>query len=165
MPVVSAADLPSAEQDARSVPVRIQYPGLGADLPITPTGVAEDGQMEIPADAADAGWYRFGQAPADDAGSTVIAAHAGSEETPEGPLYALRAAEVGDEVTVTDQEGTRHTYAVTSVERLGKDGLDFTPYFTRTGPERLVLITCGGQWLPERGSYADNVIVVAEPRS
>lgn len=160
--IASASGAPSAGQRP-AAPVSVQYPRLGAELPITPTGVATDGQMEIPVDAAEAGWYRYGTAPGAGTGSAVIAAHAGSEETPEGPLYAIREAEPGDEVTVTDEEGAVHAYEVTSVEQLGKEGLDFTPYFARSGPERLVLITCGGQWLPENRSYADNIIVVAVP--
>lgn len=161
--IESAAGVPSGDEPPTTAPARIQYPRLGAELPISPTGVADDGQMEIPADAAEAAWYRYGPAPGAGAGSAVIAAHSGSEATPEGPLYAIRNARAGDEVTVIDQDGTAHVYEVTSVEQLGKNGLDFSPYFTRAGPERLVLITCGGQWLPERGSYADNIIVVAEP--
>ncbi|QCU79065.1 class F sortase [Citricoccus sp. SGAir0253] len=144
-------------------PVRLRYEAIGADVPVMPTGVAGDGQMEIPEDAATAGWYRFGPAPADGEGHTVLAAHAGSVETPRGPLYALRDAAAGDLVRLWDQDGTEHRYRVTTVEQLGKDGLDFTPYFDRTGPARLVLVTCGGQWRPERESYADNIIVVAEP--
>ena len=35
--------------------------------------------------------------------------------------------------------------------------------FTRSGPPRLTLITCGGPFLPEFRSYRDNVVVVAEP--
>jgi hypothetical protein len=161
--IESAAGVPSGEESRTAPPERIRYPRLGAELPIRPTGVTADGQMEIPADAAEAAWYRYGPAPGAGAGSAVIAAHSGSDATPDGPLYAIRSARAGDEVTVTDQDGTAHVYEVISVQRLGKAGLDFSPYFTRTGPERLVLITCGGQWLAERGSYADNIVVVAEP--
>jgi hypothetical protein len=35
--------------------------------------------------------------------------------------------------------------------------------FAREGPPRLTLITCGGPFLAEFGSYRDNVVVVAEP--
>ncbi|MGD6979179.1 MULTISPECIES: class F sortase [Citricoccus] len=157
--MASAALRPAAPVPA---PVRLDYEAIGAQMTVVPTGVAGDGQMEIPEDASIAAWYRFGPAPADGEGNTVIAAHAGSEHTPEGPLYALRTARTGDTVRVGDESGRWHAYRVTQVERLGKDGLDFTPYFTRSGPERLVLVTCGGQWLPERQSYADNIIVVAE---
>ncbi|MGJ9424963.1 class F sortase [Nesterenkonia halotolerans] len=158
---VRSAELDGAE--AAPEPVEVRYPGIDAELPVQPRGVASDGQMDIPDDAAQAAWYQYGKAPADDVGTTVISAHAGSEETPIGPLYALKDARPGEEVTVLDEAGEEHRYAVTEVEQFGKDGLDFTPYFERSGQHRLVLITCGGQWMPERNSYADNIIVVAEP--
>ena len=159
VPVAPAALRPVTPAPA---PVRLDYAAIGAEMPVVPTGVAGDGQMEIPEDASLAAWYRFGPAPADGEGNTVIAAHAGSEHTPEGPLYRLRDARPGDAVAVVDGSGQTHVFKVVSVERRGKDGLDFTPYFARSGPPRLVLVTCGGQWLPERQSYADNIIVVAE---
>ena len=33
----------------------------------------------------------------------------------------------------------------------------------QTGPHRLVLITCSGQWRPELRSYDSNLVVVAQP--
>jgi hypothetical protein len=35
--------------------------------------------------------------------------------------------------------------------------------FARTGPPRLVLVTCGGDFDPETGSYRANVVVHAVP--
>ncbi|MCH8570298.1 class F sortase [Nesterenkonia sp. AY15] len=151
------------EQEPTPEPVQVLYPEIDADIPVEPRGGAGDGQMDIPDDAAQAAWYEYGKAPADEVGTTVISAHAGSQETPVGPLYALKDSSPGEEVTVLDEAGDAHHYEVTQVEQLGKDGLDFAPYFERTGEHRLVLITCGGQWIDERSSYADNIIVVAEP--
>ncbi len=148
---------------AAAAPVLLDYPDIDADIPVRPYGVSADGQMDVPDDAAVAAWYQFGKTPTDGVGTTVIAAHAGSEETPIGPLYALTEARPGDEVTVTDEDGEEHRYEVSEVEQLGKDGLDFAPFFERTGDHRLVMITCGGQWIAEESSYADNVIVIAEP--
>lgn len=159
VPIVSAAD---GQQAQSAPPTQVEVPVLGASLPVEPTGVEADGQMEIPEDAAVAAWYRFGAAPGDGAGDTVIAAHVGSQQTPRGPLRDLEQVPEGAELTVTDAEGTTHTYRSVSVERVGKEGLDLGPYFSRTGPDRLVLITCGGRWLPEQGQYEDNVILVAE---
>lgn len=160
VPVVSATIPPVRLPVA---PVHLDYPGIDAHVPVQPTGVGSDGQMEIPVDAAEAGWYRYGATPDREQGATVIAAHAGSVQTPEGPLYRLRNARPGDEVTVRDSSGQTHLYSVRTVEQRGKEGLDFAPYFRRDGPAHLVLITCGGQWIPEVNSYADNIIVVADP--
>jgi LPXTG-site transpeptidase (sortase) family protein len=151
------------EVEDTPAPVRVSYPGIDADIPVLAHGVSEDGQMDIPDDAAEAAWYQYGRAPADETGSTVIAAHAGSVHTPVGPLYLLHEAQPGEEITVEDESGQEHTYEVTEVEQQDKDNLDFTPYFSRDGDHHLVLITCGGQWNPDRSSYNDNIIVTAKP--
>lgn len=156
---VRPAELPASR--VVEPPVRLVYEAIGADLPVDPVGVAEDGQMEIPEDALRAGWYRFGAAPSDDGGAVVVAAHAGSFVTPRGPLYDLRSSEVGQLVELEGADGTTSTYEVTQVEQLGKVTIDFNRYFDREGERRLVLITCGGRWDAEAQSYDDNIIVTA----
>ncbi|TLP96076.1 class F sortase [Nesterenkonia salmonea] len=158
---VQSAELGSTEK--APAPVRVVYPGIDAEIPVLAHGVSDDGQMDIPDDAAEAAWYQYGRAPADDTGTTVIAAHAGSTHTPVGPLYLLHEAQPGEEITVEDESGEEFLYEVTEVEQQDKDDLDFTPYFARDGEHFLVLITCGGQWNPDRSSYNDNIIVTATP--
>ena len=79
------------------------------------------------------------------------------------PWPPLREAEVGDEVVVTDSAGTTTRWRVVSRELIQKQVLPLDRLFAREGPPRLTLITCGGPFLPEFGSYRDNVVVVAEP--
>jgi len=158
---IRKAELPPA--DVAVPPVTLRYEAIGATMPIDPVGVAPDGQMEIPEDALRAGWYRYAASPAAEAGAVVVAAHAGSFVTPRGPLYDLRNARQGHLVELTDAAGVTTTWEVTAVEQLGKVTIDFSRYFDRSGPRRLVLITCGGRWDAARQSYDDNIIVTAEP--
>lgn len=141
-------------------PVQVIVPDLGIDVPIDAVGVAEDGQMEVPADALRAGWYRFGPAPGQ-AGAAVVAAHAGSFITPRGPFYELTRAEPGMRIEVSTADGIGETFEIVEVETVVKDGLDLRPYFDRDGEPRLVLITCGGDWDDSAQSYLSNVIVSA----
>jgi sortase (surface protein transpeptidase) len=78
-------------------------------------------------------------------------------------MAPLRAAEVGQEVAVTDAAGTTTRWRVVSRELIQKQVLPLDRLFAREGPPRLTLITCGGPFLPEYASYRDNVVVVAEP--
>ena len=63
----------------------------------------------------------------------------------------------GDIVTVDSRR-----YRVTTVKIVRKDALPSSIY-TRTGPARLVLVTCGGPFNAKAGHYRDNVIVTATP--
>ncbi|MGY1787541.1 class F sortase [Geodermatophilus sp. SYSU D00698] len=143
-------------------PVRVQVPALGVDAPVDPTGVAADGKMALPDDVARAGWYRFGPAPGAP-GSAVLAGHVDDAEQGLGALAPLRSAEPGQEVFVTDVAGATTRWRVVARELLHKQALPVDLLFTREGPPRLTLVTCGGPFLPDVGGYRDNVVVVAEP--
>jgi hypothetical protein len=161
-PAVPTRDAAPAPPVDAPVPVRVQVPALGVDSAVDPVGVAPDGQMAIPENVDRVGWYRFGPAPGD-AGSAVIAGHVDDAEQGLGVLAPLRAAAVGNEVVVTDAAGTTTGWRVVSRELISKQVLPLDRLFARGGPPRLVLITCGGPFLPEFGSYRDNVVVIAEP--
>jgi len=118
--------------------------------------------MELPEDVDRVGWYRFGPAPGA-GGSAVLAGHVDERDQGLGVLAALRATPIGAEVLVTDAAGAVTRWRVVSRETVQKQALPLDRLFTRDGPPRLVLVTCGGPFLPELGSYRDNLVVVAEP--
>ncbi|MGY1733809.1 class F sortase [Geodermatophilus sp. SYSU D01045] len=157
-----ARDAAPASAPAVAPPVRLQVPALGVDAPVDPAGVAGDGQMALPGDVTRAGWYRFGPAPGAP-GSAVLAGHVDDAEQGLGALAPLRSAEPGQEVLVTDAAGATTRWRVVAREVLDKRALPVDLLFTREGPPRLTLVTCGGPFLPDVGGYRDNVVVVAEP--
>ena len=159
--VVARSAVPAAPEQ-RPAPVRLAVPARGVDTVVDPSGVGPDGQMALPADVDRVGWYRFGPAPGDE-GSAVLAGHVDDREQGLGALAPLRDAAEGDEVVLTDAAGTETRWRIVSREVLQKQVLPLDRLFARQGPPRLTLITCGGPFLAELGSYRDNVVVVAEP--
>jgi hypothetical protein len=158
---ISSATLPPVVDVV--APVQVQVPDVAIDVPILPVGIASDGQMELPADVAIAGWYRYGPAPGSAAGTTVVAAHVDSLEYGLGPFSALDGAPAGTRIVVTSADGTAHEYAIESVQKVPKAELPLDAVFDRAGLPRLVLITCGGQFDYSALTYSDNVVVVATP--
>jgi len=148
--------------DATPAPVRVMAPDLGIDAEVDAVGVERDGSMTLPDDVDHVGWYRFGPAPGE-GGSAVIAGHVDDEEQGIGALAPLRTAEAGDVLEVTDAEGTTTRWRVVARDVIRKRALPLDELFRRDGPPRLTLLTCGGPFLTEYGSYRDNVVVVAEP--
>jgi hypothetical protein len=163
-PRVSVPVSPATPPPATDVPspTALSIPDLGVDMPVEPVGVQADGSMEIPADPAVAGWYRFGKAPAEGAGATVIAAHVDSRRFGIGPLAALRDAQPGQTAVVADQSGARQEYLVRSVTYLPRAELPVDDLFAREGPRMLVVITCGGTFDEQTRTYSDNVVMIAE---
>jgi Sortase domain len=161
-PAVVTRDASPAPVVEVPAPVRLTAPTLGLDAPVDAVGITPDGQMNLPDDVARVGWYRFGPAPGG-AGSAVLAGHVDSRAQGLGALASLPNATPGDEVRVTDAAGALTRWRVVGRELIEKPAVPLSSLFGRTGPARLVLITCGGPFVPELGSYRDNVVVVAEP--
>jgi hypothetical protein len=157
------ASLGSLVVSEAPAPARLVISDLGVDATVTGVGVQEDGAMVIPAAPTSVGWYRYGSAPGDPEGNTVIAGHVATREDGAGALAPLRGAKPGMRVTVTTADGTKHRYEVVGRERIVKKALPVDEIFAREGPPLLVLITCGGEYLPELRSHRDNVVVTAVP--
>ncbi|MEP6630719.1 MAG: class F sortase [Lapillicoccus sp.] len=152
---------PTAAADpAAAAPTRVVLPRLGVDMPVEAQGVDGNGQMGLPPDPGVAGWYRFGAAPADGAGAVVVAAHVDSKRLGVGPFVRLGSARAGDEVELW-VAGARITYRVSQVARVDKAQLDAQGLFSLSGPPRLHLVTCTGDYVAGSG-YAQNLVVVAD---
>ncbi|WEV77140.1 class F sortase [Janibacter cremeus] len=150
---------PSTAVEAAPTPTRVTLPSLDASLPVRPVGVDRQDAMKIPEDPDTAGWYRFGPAPTAASGASVIAAHTDTEGEI-GPLSRLAELERGEHIRVAVGDEVL-VYAVTRVDNHAKKALDLNALFDRSGPPRLHLVSCGGEWDPSTSSYEDNVIAVA----
>lgn len=154
-----------AAPQAMESPRRVAIPSVGIRMAVEATGVRKDGQMELPEDPRTIGWYQFGASPGDDRGSAVLGGHVDSVRYGVGPLARLAGVEVGARIIVTGSEGERLRYRVTSIERISKAALPTDRIFAPDVAHRLVVVTCGGRYLPEAGGYEDNIVVVAKPVS
>jgi hypothetical protein len=123
-------------------------------------GLRPDGALEVP-EATEIGWYRYGAAPGY-AGATVLAAHV-SWNGDLGPFLKLGELEPGARVEVALEDGTERVYEVTERTMYDKDALPRERIWRNTGPETLVLITCGGDFNPEIRRYRQNIVVYAVP--
>lgn len=159
VPVTPAT--PPPVQAPSAAPQQLASADLGIDMPVVPVGVQDDGSMEIPVDPAVAGWYRYGPAPADAEGTTVLAAHVDSRVYGVGPLAQLREAQPGQTLQVADADGIVTAYTVESVTYIPRAELPVDELFDRGGPRSLVLITCGGQFDEQTRTYSDNVVLIA----
>ncbi len=165
-PMVVRKDATRLREATRPVltgrPEQARLASIGITADVRPVGVQKDGQMRLPPDPEILGWYRFGAAPGAGRGSTVLAGHLDSQRRGLGPLVRLRDIEIGDIVRVAVAGGTVVRYAVHSIRRYDRQGLP-PGLFSRTGPERLQVITCGGAYDPSRGGYQQNLVVTAVP--
>jgi hypothetical protein len=158
---VSSARLADLAPPVLDPPVELVLAGQAA--PVVPVGVEGDGLVEVPEDVREVGWYRHGPAPGDDAGSAVLVGHLDDARQGLGVLAGLRGLQVGAPVEVRRAGGEVLRYRVVAREQWDKGEVPMARLFDRSGPPRLVLVSCAGSFDPATRSYSDNVAVTAVP--
>ena len=92
----------------------------------------------------------------------LIAGHVDSATAGAGAFHDLRTlAKKGDRVKVHDGERQDdHLPHRLCADEYRKDALPADIYSLK-GRARLVLVTCGGPFIPSKGHYRDNIVVTA----
>ncbi|MGW9200584.1 class F sortase, partial [[Kitasatospora] papulosa] len=160
VPSTGATHRNSTTKAQGALPVRVVILRAGLSAPVVPVGVRDDGGAEVPADPAQAGWYRFGPAPGDAHGSAVLVGHVDSHTGELGELAALYDVRAGDRVDVQRGDGTTLTYEIVARRIVKKDRMP-ADTFRREGEPVLTLITCAPPYDADRGGYQSNLIVTA----
>ena len=142
-------------------PDRLSIAAIDVDAPVVASGVTRAGNAEIPPDGDVIGWYEYGSAPGAARGSAVLIGHRDTIAEGPGALFDLDDLSVGDAITVATGRLT-YDYEVVRVQSVAKERLPDS-LFTRTGPPRLVVITCGGPFDAAAGGYQENLYAVAAP--
>ncbi|PRX47089.1 sortase family protein [Prauserella shujinwangii] len=149
-----------AARQAGQPPGTVRLPE-GGTATLVRRELTPDGTLPIPDGLDEATWWgaRLG-APR---GAALLSGHvnwAGRS----GPFAELWRSRPGQRVRVVDTAGGEWVYRVTEVVTLHKTELPrhAQRLFSPTGPHRLVLVTCGGDYVGGTDGYEDNRIVTAE---
>jgi Sortase domain len=146
-----------------AAPVMIRIPGHDVVSRVVPVGVDQGtGELSVPADPAEVGWYQFGATPGA-AGAAVLAGHVDWKGRP-GAFIHLDEVQPGERIEVDLGDGSSHAFVVAETHLIPKTELP-PDLFARTGSAKLVLITCGGEFDRSIHRYKQNVVVVATPVS
>ncbi|MEV7037898.1 class F sortase [Amycolatopsis sp. NPDC051061] len=156
-PAVLPADSESAAQQR---PGTVRLPD-GATARLVRTELTDRGVLPIPRGLGDAAWWgaKLGAAQ----GAALLSGHV-NWEGQRGPFDELWRMRDGDEVSVVDARGGRWVYRVDSVTTLPKETLpeQAAKWFGQDGPHRLVLVTCGGDYVGGTEGYDENRLVTAK---
>jgi sortase (surface protein transpeptidase) len=123
--------------------------------------ITPDAVLPIPRGLDDAAWW--GAPLGADHGAALLSGHvnwAGKK----GPFDELWSMHAGQEVSVVDAAGGHWVYRVTGIVTVHKDDLPARApqLFGQDGPPRLVLVTCGGDYIGGTDGYRDNRIISAQ---
>ncbi|WP_347548887.1 sortase [Pseudalkalibacillus hwajinpoensis] len=107
-----------AEKDTEEgiVPVKIDIPAIDVSANIENVGVLENGQMGVPSNIDDVGWFEPGYKPGT-TGNAVLAGHVDSKTGPAIFFYLDQLSE-GNEIILTDKDGKTLTFVVKGMKAI-----------------------------------------------
>jgi sortase (surface protein transpeptidase) len=117
--------------------------------------------MQLP-NPGQVGWYRLGPRPGAP-GPAVLIGHVDNRTGPD-VFYRLRQLRPGDQILISQSDGTTSRFLVGRLEQHPKTALPTSRIWTTTTRPVLRLITCGGPFNYATRHHRDNVIVYASPR-
>lgn len=147
----------TARQAPRSVPVALRIPALGVLVPVGSLGLNLDGTVQVPTTSQQTGWFRLGPTPGQ-IGSAVILGHVDSYQGP-GVFFNLRTLTAGDQLDVELADGTVTQFTVNAVVQYTKLQFPSQRVYGSDGSSALQLVTCGGAFDHQTGSYLSNIVV------
>ncbi|MFZ3393582.1 class F sortase [Rhodococcus sp. 7Tela_A2] len=136
----------------------------GCAPPPAPGAPAARGTLPPPQVAPRLGWWVDSAMPGGGSGAIVVTGHV--DDVDQGDGFAARFADVreGDELTVSTGDGRAREYRVDRLLSVGKEGnLPLDEINRLDGPETLLLVTCGGEFVGPPLGYANNDFVFAVP--
>ncbi|WP_373894706.1 sortase domain-containing protein [Virgibacillus natechei] len=142
------------------IPAEIELPKIDVSAPIENVDILENGEMGVPSEAGNVGWFEPGFKPGN-MGSAVLAGHVDSKTGP-AIFYDLDELEMGDEIHVTGQEGETLTFVVRKLENYPRDAAPIEEIFGSTDGRSLNLITCTGVFDQSEGTHEERLVVYTE---
>ncbi|MEU3275017.1 class F sortase [Saccharomonospora sp. NPDC006951] len=150
---------PARRTAAPQQPGTVRLPG-GGTATLVRKEVTPDGTLPIPDGLGEATWW--GAELGASHGVALLSGHVNWNGR-SGPFAELWRDRTGQRVTVVDAEGGHWVYEITDAVTLHKNELPLhaDELFAQDGPHRLVLVTCGGDYVGGTDGYEDNRIVTA----
>lgn len=142
---------------SRSIPRELLVPSLGIATTVGELGLQANHQVQVPTSVHTVGWYRLGPTPGQ-LGSAVILGHVDSYLGP-GIFFNLKTLPLGALIEVRLADSTTALFRVTSVVQYAKSNFPDALVYGSSGGRELNLVTCGGTFNHQTGSYESNIVV------
>jgi sortase A len=159
-PEISVAQDSSTTSES-GIPERLIIPALSVDAAVQRVGIGKSGNMAVPTNYTDVGWYKYGAKPGEQ-GNAVFDGHLDNGFGNPGVFRNLHTLNRGDLIYVKTIQGIHVQFAVTNIERVDANTLSTDTVFDDEGKPKIKLITCEGDWDPQTKTYSERLIVTAE---
>lgn len=158
---IPQGELVSANASHAQPPQTLRIPRLGVNASVESVGLTPEGNMGVPKNAGNVGWYNLGYKLGEN-GSVVLAGHLDDVYGQPAVFYNLSRLQVGDEIFATDQNGKEYRYRVTRKVNYPYNQLPLQEVFVSNDKARLNLITCQGVFDRSQRNYTHRIVVYSE---
>ena len=131
---------------------------INVDAKITPVGVTKEGNMDVPGNIYDVGWYNKGAKPGA-AGTSVLAGHVDGASGQAGVFANLTKLVAGDIIKVVTPDGKETNFKVSKTKIYGSSDKPSEVFISKTGTH-LNLITCTGN--KNKSQYDKRLVVFTD---
>ncbi len=142
-------------------PLNIFIKQLSIDAPITEVGLNNQGNIDTPKNPDSVGWFSYGVRPGE-VGSAVLDGHL--DTTEKGAVFwNLKNIKVGETVSIKSSDGKTSMFRVKEKKLYNyNDTSALAQVFGKNDKAYLNLITCAGNWLKNKNSYSQRLVVFTE---
>lgn len=142
-------------------PVKLSSGDLPLNVALEEVGVSDEGVLGVPSEWENGGWYKE-SALAGQEGNIILDGHYDTNLGAPGAFWELKNLKVNDTVTLTDEMGRDYTYRITNSSYVDIQDSNRLDILNQSQGSTLTLVTCGGIWLPNSGTYSKRLIIKAE---
>ena len=142
------------------IPSRVEIPSIGVAASIQATGILENGEMGVPDEVEEVGWFEPGY-KAGAKGHAVLAGHVDSLTGP-AVFYDLKKVAIGETVKLKDADGREMVFEVKEIASYETNRAPVGKIFGPSPKRMINLITCTGDYNRKIGSHEKRLVVSAE---
>jgi sortase A len=156
-----AAQAPARQTAPANLPSRLEIPSVNIDAKVLQVGVGVSGNMAVPPNFIDVGWYKYGTIPGQ-LGSAVIDGHVDNGLALDGVFKHLGDVQINDDIYIVTNGGARRHFIVTDIQAYPYTDVPTDLIFNQADSARLNLITCEGAWVQGKKTYDHRLVVFAQ---
>jgi LPXTG-site transpeptidase (sortase) family protein len=152
-------------------PTRVAIQRIYVDAPVIQMGLEPGTDIpDVPDRGDQVAWYDFNPVPGIGY-NAVFSGHVDWQTAAHSPIpgvfYRLRELQIGDEITVTLEDGQVLAYRVTGNVAAAWDDPNIVKAMQPVQKDVITILTCGGSWEPNPreengGNYTHRIVVRAE---
>jgi Sortase domain len=150
--------------NAASKPIALSIPAIDVNSPgMMHLGRNAQGSLQVPPPGPDydkVAWYRESPTPGS-MGPAVLVGHIDSKAKGPSVFFRLGDLRPGNLIKITRADKSVVTFKVSDVKRFHKADFPTDLVYGNTDHPALRIITCGGPFDRDSGSYVDNIVVLA----